>query len=189
MRAYHGTVVENLKVLKPFHSPFSNYERPCVYLTTSSALAALYIWSKPYKWLTFESGEDGTPIYIESFENSLAYFYKKVSGSIYTCKGNFISKDPVGIASAVISHELVPVSSAEIIPDAYEYILHLESKNLMKIEHFRSLTEERKSANYNMVKNAILRLKLHEGIHPLSVFVQEIFPEIWSDTLAFLKQK
>ena len=46
MVAYHGTVAEGLTELRPFASPHSNLDYPCVYLSTYKALAAIYIWNR-----------------------------------------------------------------------------------------------------------------------------------------------
>ena len=59
MTAYHGTTVRGLEVLRPFASPHSNLDYPCVYLSADKALASIYIWKHPFKWMTFEIGEDG----------------------------------------------------------------------------------------------------------------------------------
>ena len=71
MIAYHGTTVGNLRLLRPFANPHSNLSYPCVYLSTNKALASIYIWNRPYKWMTFEIREDGLPVYNESFKNGL----------------------------------------------------------------------------------------------------------------------
>ena len=43
MTAYHGTTVRGLEVLRPFASPHSNLDYPCVYLSADKALASIYI--------------------------------------------------------------------------------------------------------------------------------------------------
>ena len=58
MIAYHGTVAGGLDTLKPFANPQSNLFYSCVYLSTCKALAAIYIWKHPFKWMTFEIPED-----------------------------------------------------------------------------------------------------------------------------------
>ena len=75
MTAYHGTTVRGLEVLRPFASPHSNLDYPCVYLSADKALASIYIWKHPFKWMTFEIGEDGIPVYNESFKDGLRAFY------------------------------------------------------------------------------------------------------------------
>ena len=59
MTANHGTTVRGLEVLRPFASPHSNLDYPCVYLSADKALASIYIWKHPFKWMTFEIGEGG----------------------------------------------------------------------------------------------------------------------------------
>lgn len=181
MLAYHGTVVGNLKVLHPFASPHSNLDYPCVYLSTNEALASIYIWNRPYKWMTFEIGEDGVPVYKESFENGLEEFYKGVSGYIYTCSGDFGSDENTGIRHAVISREPVEVLAADIVEDTYARILRYEAEGLLRIDRYTDLTDEQRRKDRNMVLNAIRRLDLLKGNHPLSGFVSEKFPDLWSE--------
>lgn len=183
MLAYHGTVVGDLKVLRPFASPHSNLNYPCVYLSACKALASIYIWNKPYKWMTFEIGGDGVPVYNESFENGLIEFYKGVRGYIYTCSGAFDFDENTGIRHAVLSREPVAVSSVDIVKDAYERILWYEAEGLLKIHHYRDLTDEQRRKDRNMVLNAIRRLDLLKGEHPLSGFVSEKFPDLWREAL------
>lgn len=83
MIAYHGTTVGNLRLLRPFANPHSNLSYPCVYLSTNKALASIYIWNRPYKWMTFEIREDGLPVYNESFKNGL-------KGIVWRCQGLYL---------------------------------------------------------------------------------------------------
>ena len=71
MIAYHGTIIGNIDILRPFASPHSNLKYPCVYLSTNKALSAIYIWNQPYKWMTFEIQEDG----LQSTTNHLKMGY------------------------------------------------------------------------------------------------------------------
>ena len=98
MTAYHGTTVRGLEVLRPFCQPPFQSGLPCVYLSADKALASIYIWKHPFKWMTFEIGEDGIPVYNESFKDGLRAFYGGVKGVIYTCSGSFDGqkhRDPV----------------------------------------------------------------------------------------------
>ena len=181
MIAYHGSVVKNLKELKPFTNPYSNLKYPCVYLTTNQALASIYIWNHPFKWMTFEIGKDGTPIYNESFKNGLFEFYNGVQGCIYVCDSDFYFDSTIGIKSAVICKEPVKVSHVIPIENVYEYILHCEKDGTLIINHYENLSAEQKQKDRNMVLGAIKRLELLKGEHPLSIFVAQKFPELWEE--------
>lgn len=180
---YHGTTVANLNELKPFASPFSNIKTSCVYLSGNKPLAAIYIWNKPYKWMTFEIAEDGTPIYKESFQNSLKEFYDGVSGCIYTCEGEFSSDTAIGIKHAVISEIPVPITSCDIVDNAYERILQYEKAGTIIIRRFENLTQKEHDSNKRMVLNTIKRLNLLAETHPLSSFVKEKYPDLWEQSL------
>lgn len=183
MIAYHGTVVGNIDILRPFASPHSNLNYPCVYLSANKALAAIYIWNHPYKWMTFEIQEDGLPVYNESFQNGLYEFYHGVKGYIYTCESDFEVDEKTTIKCAVISKSAVPIQGVDLVEDAYERILQYEQQGLLKINHFTERSDEQKKKDKNMVMGAIQRLELWKGEHPLSGFVQEKFPAYWEETL------
>ena len=184
MLAFHGTAVRGLQALTPFANPHSNLKYPCVYLSTNRALAAVYIWNKPYKWMTFQIREDGLPVYQESFKHGLRELYGGVSGCIYTCRGDFATDDATTIRHAVVSTGPVEIESAELVDDAYELLLRLEREGLLAIEHFETLTERQRLRDRSMVSAAIERLELLRGEHPLSGFVAEHFPELWSEATA-----
>lgn len=181
MIAYHGTIVGNIDVLQPFASPASNLKYPCVYLSTNKALSAIYIWNKPYKWMTFEILEDGLPVYNESFKNGLYEFYNGVKGYIYTCEADFDVDNNTTIKCAVISKAAVPIKCVDVVENAYERILQYEQQGQLKINHFENLSNEQIEKDRSMVIGAIKGLELLKGEHPLSNFVQEKFPAYWEE--------
>ena len=183
MLAYYGTVVRNLEVLQPFANPYSNLRYPCVYLSTNQALASIYIWNRPYKWMTFEIGADGIPIYTESFLHGLYEFYNGVQGVIYTCEGDFVVDENTAIRHAVVSREPVAISSADMVENAYERILQYERDGLLKINRYKTLSDKQRRRDRNMILNAIRRENLFTGQHPLAGFVMEKFPDIWEEAL------
>lgn len=181
MTVYHGTVVKGLTTLRPFASPHSNLDYPCVYLSTDKALASIYIWKHPFKWMTFEIGADGVPVYNESFKDSLRIFYSGVEGVIYTCSGEFGRDQNTGIRHAVVSRDPVRVDTADEVPDAYKRILRYEAEGRLRIRRYEELTEGERRRVRNMVRGAIRRLDLLRGEHPLSGFVSATFPEWWEE--------
>ena len=180
MLAYHGTAVRGLQTLTPFANPHSNLKYPCVYPSTNEALASIYIWSRPYKWMTFEIHND-MPVYNESFEGCLKEFYSGVSGCIYQCDGDFETDENTTIKHAVISKSPVAIKSADLISDAYEHILRSEAEGKLIINHFATRSDEQRQRDRNMVLGAIKRLDLLRGEHILSAFVAEKFPHLWDE--------
>ena len=186
MIAYHGTIITGLEALKPFANPHSNLTYPCVYLSTNKALASIYIWEKPYKWMTFEIAEDGTPVYTESFKGALVAFYEGVRGCIYTCDGDFTVDENTTIKHAVIARSAVAVSEIDFVEDAHERILQYEQEGLLRIHRFETLTDQQKEKNRNMILGAIKRFELLKGEHILSDFAAATFPELWREAHALL---
>ena len=184
MTAYHGSAVCGLRTLTPYANPHSNLKYPCVYLSTNKALASIYIWNKPYKWMTFVIREDGMPVYEESFRGGLREFYSGVKGCIYTCEGEFETDENTAIRHAVISREPVEIVDTDPVEDAYERILQYERDGQLVIHRFEDLTEAQRRSDRSMILGAIRRLELLKGEHPLSGFVSETFPELWEEALA-----
>lgn len=181
MVAYHGTVIGNIDVLRPFANPDSNLKYPCVYLSVNKALASIYIWNRPFKWMTFEIREDGMPVYNESFANGLREFYSGVKGFIYTCDGPFQTDRNTKISPAVISKEPVPVLETDLVEDAYERILEYERDGLLIINRFETLSEAQRQKDQNMILQTIKNKNLLKGDHPMAAFVAEKFPDIWEE--------
>lgn len=179
MEYYHGTTVGDLKVLKPFAGKYSNLKEACVYFSTNKQLATVYIWNRPYKWMTFAFHKNGTPIYIESFPDSLKEFYGGVKGYIYICEGDFIEEEGIGIKYAAMSRDPVSVVDCQVVENAYELFLQYEQEGTFIINWYENLTSEQHENNRKMVMSAIKRLNLLEGKHPMSGFVQKTFPELW----------
>jgi len=179
MLCYHGTTMCGLNVLLPFESPFSILKKPLVYLSSSEALSSIYIWNRPYKWMTFEVRQDGVPVYNESFPGALLEFYGGVSGCIYACEGEFADGRESGIPHTYLSERPVPVAGCEHVPDAYEKILSYEREGRLAVNRFEALSDKRKEADERMILGAIRRLNLLAGKHPLSGFVMEKFPQLW----------
>jgi len=144
MIAYHGTAVNGLARLEPFANPHSNLSYPCVYLSTNKALASIYIWNKGFKWMTFEIGADGIPVYNESFKDGLREFYDGVQGIIYTCHGDFEMDENTTIQHSVISKSPVAIAEVDIVENAYARILQYEKQSLLVINHFETLSDEQK---------------------------------------------
>lgn len=189
MIAYHGTTVGNLETLRPFANPDSNLKYPCVYLSTSKALAAIYIWNRPFKWMTFEIQKDGIPVYNETFQNGLYEFYHGVKGYLYTCEGDFETDENTKISCAVISENPVVVKEAEVVEDAYERLLEYERQGLIKINHFEDLTDRQRRRDRNMVLREIQSLDLQRSDSLLAAFVREKFPEAWEEAREKERQK
>ena len=179
MLYYHGSPKVGLTILKPFLCADSNLKKPCVYLTSNRALAALYIWNRPFRWMNYGIREDGVPVYTESFPGALSTFYSGVRGCVYTCRGNY-TENGTGISVAVVSEEPVPVEATEPIDDAYKELLRLEDAGELVIRRYESLSEEQLEAQNTMILREIREENLlRRPESPLSLFLQERFPTLW----------
>ena len=179
MLYYHGSCKQDLKILNPFVCKDSVLKKPCVYLTTNRALASLYIWDKPFKWMNYGIGQDGVPIYTESFPQALSVFYKGLSGCMYTCRGEY-PQNGTGISSVFVSENPVPVESSEYIGDAWEELLRLEKAGALRIQRYETLSQKRLELEKRMILQEIQKENLlqHPEL-PLSQFIRERFPSLW----------
>jgi hypothetical protein len=176
---FHGSVVPGIKILEPKMNPDSNLTKPCIYFTSKKDLAVFYIWNRPFKWLTY-GFKDGMVKYTESFKDGLEYFYKGVSGYIYSVDQELIIDEKVGIQSAAISEEPVKIKNVEYISDVYEKILEENRNGEILLRRYDDLDEQEHNKNNKMVLNAIKRMNLIEEENEYSIFVKEKFPEIWN---------
>lgn len=181
VKYYHGTTAGGLSVLKPFISPHANVKEEVVYLSANKAITPLYIWKKEYMWITFHFRDDGMPVYRESYKNALKELYDGVRGYIYTCEGAFSTDNSTGIKVAVTSSVPVPIVDCEVVENAYERIIAFEKSGELIIRRYEELTEQEHESNRKMVQGAIKGLNLLDGVHPLSTFVAERFPELWEE--------
>jgi len=173
--AYHGSAITGLRELQPFARPDANLPYPCVYLATHQALAALYIWDKPYKWLNFSFAQDGGLVYTESFPGALNEFYGGLAGSIYTCEGEFEYDENARIRMAMISRVPVHVAQEERVPNALARILQHEREGLLEVRRYETLTAAQLAAEERMIFAAAKR----ERSPAMQAFMQEKFPAIW----------
>lgn len=180
---YHGTTVKDLDLLRPFASPDSNLDYECVYLSANKAIAAIYIWNKPFKWMSFDVRDDGVPVITESFPNHLAEFYDGVSGCIYTCDGDFIVDYAVGIKYAAISKAPVLIRECDFVANAYDRLLQYEKENKLIIKRYEELTQDIHEGRTKTVLKTIRNLNLLEEKHPMSQFVKQKFPDLWEQAL------
>ncbi|GHV87267.1 hypothetical protein AGMMS50255_5630 [Spirochaetia bacterium] len=178
---YHGTIVKNINELKPFQGKYSNLNYPCVYLSAKKAMAAIYIWNKPFMWMSYDIKDDGIPIITESFSNHLYEFYNGVSGCIYTCEGNFITDFAVGIKFAAVSKDPIKVKEYENVNNAYEKLLEYENKKELKIIRFNELKKENIEGRNRTILKTIKHYNLLDEKHPMAPFIKEKFPEVWEE--------
>ena len=185
MICYHGTVIPGLKELRPFSSEFTSLPDPVVYLTTSKQLALHYIWDMKrigVKMPMLKIQPDGVLIFQEMFSGALEYFYKGVSGYIYTCQGDFPMDSRVQIPFCTASDTTVPVTEYEYIEDVYAQIMRYQERGTFVYEKYESLPQWR----IDIIRGTILRFihrnqLLIKREHAASRFVMEKFPQYWKE--------
>ncbi|MDD4493337.1 MAG: hypothetical protein PHV32_03150 [Eubacteriales bacterium] len=177
MTYYHGTKVTGLFELVPINSPDTTLHKPTIYFTDSPVFAIFYIWNKPFKWMTYTFSDNGTPIYTEWFLNQLEYFYKSVSGVIYSTESSTIM--PTHMQKVFISDTAVKVDEYRYIPDVYETILEFEKANQIIIKRYETLTEAELQQIEKQIISAIHKEKLLSRDIPKTDFVKMMFPVAW----------
>jgi hypothetical protein len=177
---YHGSIVKGLIKLMPKYSEYSKLNFPCVYLTENIQIATLYIWDKPYKWMSY-GFKDGIPFYTETFENALYEFYNNINGCIYEVNGTFDTNELVGILYTTISKEPINIIKQYFVENVYEKLLKYEKEQKIIIKRYNELTEKDTKIRNKMIlaeiKNNDLKNKMED---PLSKMIREKFPEIWN---------
>jgi hypothetical protein len=191
MDFYHGTVIKDLEVLKPFASCDSNIKESCVYLTTSKQIALHYIWNCekcPSKMPMLKICDDGTLIFQEMFNNALKYFYEGLNGYIYHCIGDYEINKKAGVNFTATSKETVPINDCEYIENVYEYIMKYEKEGKFIYERYEDLPPYRhdiiRGIAYRIIKEKDL---LNNRRSPEGIFWQNKFAKYWDEAEALYK--
>ena len=178
---YHGSSVKGIRVLKPFSASHNTIKKPVVYLTPNETLALFYIWSRPYKFVTYSENEEGVVVYTEWYEDQLMDLARGVSGSIYECSddGNIYATHMNGVYNSDVP---VEVEKETPIDDLYEEILRRIDDGRVIFRTYRSLDEEEKEkiVKCDMVRAIHMERLLTPGAAGYdaakSAFVKEHFP-------------
>lgn len=183
MISYHGTQVQNIEQLKPFATRGNAISKPVICFTPNPCIALLYIWNRPYKWVTFRENENRKVIFTEHYENMLYDFYSQVNGSVYQCNGNNPDIVPTHMKGVYTSEACVPIEKKILIDNAYDEILKKESLGNI-IRRYNQLSSDDKNEIFKLTVRAIHMQKLlipsdyipkKEQAH----FVQTYFPQVW----------
>lgn len=191
MILYHGSNIENLKVLEPRQA---DYDRPYVYMTTLEIVSAFYLCNaveRPYYWFPYGFTKENVPIYHEIYPNALAEVSDGVSGCIYKVRAY---KDQVipfkNIPTAKLATEPIEVIGSIKIDNAYDYFLKCESKGLLRIGRFEDKSEQSLKNWYNMIYEYIKEKNMIANPDcSYARFVKSKFPHIWEryeNSIAYL---
>jgi len=178
---YHGSHIKGLKELLPFSKSHNTIKKEVVYLTPNDSYALFYIWGRPYKWITFESDDNGIIIFTEWFQNQLIEFYKGVSGCIYECDMNNPNIMQTHIKDVLNSEQPVPILNYQEIEDCYTEILKREEMGMVKIKRYNTLSQEELINIYNKTVKAIKMEKLLTSFPEKADFVMQKFPLAWKE--------
>lgn len=153
MTLYHGSGVQGIPILRPFPS---NHDKPYVYLTHSSILAAIYAHNpltRPNGFFSYWWGKDGLLHYDEYFENQLEEIYSGQKGYVYECEGIYPSLEKM--PWVYLSEEPVAVTNVVEIPDLYLHLLQCEKDGLLKVQRWNQVPDRQKEIWENVVKRSL----------------------------------
>ncbi len=176
MRYYHGTTVGNLEYLKPFANPDSNLKKPCIYFATKEEIAVMYIWRYPFKFLTYEYDEQGNVFYYEWFEGGIEYFYRGLSGYVYSVVGEFDHDENIKIKYAAISETEAQVEGVTCIKDVAEKLFEYDKLGKIKIVRYADLAKEKRERHQWILAKKYV--KYEDPSHPFRRLVEDKFPEV-----------
>jgi hypothetical protein len=185
MDFYHGSVVKELTVLKPFDSGRNNINEPCVYLTLNKQMALHYIWDVnrfPAKIPLLDVRKDGVLVFQEMWSGALEYLYKGLSGCIYHCIGSYELITSNGVHSRAISKNEVEIKDYEFIGDVYEQIIEYEKYGLYIVEKYEELPQYKHDAIRGWVMRWIKSTNcIRDKDSFYSKFYQDRYPTYWKE--------
>ncbi|MBO5274386.1 MAG: hypothetical protein J6I45_07215 [Clostridia bacterium] len=184
MKLYHGTQIQNIEQLKPFATRGNAISKPVICFTPNPCIALLYIWDRPYKWVTFSENENGKLIFTEHYENMLYDFYNKINGSIYECDGDNPDITPTHMKGVYTSEVPIPVETETKIDNVYDEILKQESLGNIIVQRYDQLSVDDKKEIFKITVRAIHMQKLlipsdYVPKQEQACFVQMHFPQAW----------
>ena len=182
---YHGSAVTGIKTLLPYSKAHNTIKTPVVYLTPNETLALFYIWTRPYKFVTFNENDQGTVVYTEWYENQFSDLVKGLSGSIYECVDdtNIYSTHIAGVYNSIVP---VNVSKETVIDDVFKEIRKRIADGRVILRSYGSLDKEEKEkiVERDMVRSIhqqrLLNSETSAYNAAYSAFVKEHFPLSWS---------
>ena len=178
MMLYHGSATPGLTRLIPFQS---NHDRPYVYLTHSSALAALYAhnpMTRPNGWFTYRWDGEGRLHYDEYFPGQLAALYQGQTGCVYAAEAQLPAMEKM--PWIYLSETPVQVIDCRVIPDLLAHLLSLEAQGALVIHRYETLSDGARESFRRIVRREIDKNALRE--HPESeyaMFLRRYMPEVW----------
>ena len=184
MVLYHGTHVQNIKILKPFATRGNAISKPVICFTPNFCMALLYIWNRSYKWVTFNENRDGRIVFTEHYDNMLYDFYNQVSGSIYECDGNNADIQPTHMKGVFVSEKTIGVEKEIIVPSVYDEVIKQESLGNVVVRIYNQLPSEEKN---EISKTTVRAIHMQKLLTPsdfapkkeLAAFVRSHFSTEW----------
>lgn len=183
MVLFHGSKTADIKVLEP---RIADHEKPYVYLSTSEAVAAIYLCSaveKPYYWFPYGFNENGIPVYHELYPNALREISECVKGYIYTVEADENQLIPFkNIPCARLSEKPLSISGCVEIQDAYELYLKYEREGKMRISRFENKTPEQLRAWYDMLISYLDEKDMKRNPScSYARYIKSKLPQVWEE--------
>lgn len=151
---FHASPVAGLSLLTPH---VSNHGQSLLYLSQKRENVLVYLsnavekhcrenqfcWNGPWrKWGPYGFTKEGIMQLEEYYPNALEEVYKGVSGVIYSVAETDDCHPLAEIRDVYVSVSAVPVTSCEMIPDAYEAILKAEAEGKLVLKRYHQLSSK-----------------------------------------------
>lgn len=177
MILYHGSSIPGIQRLRPFSS---NHDKPYVYLTYSSILAALYAhnpMTRPNGFFTYWWGRDGVLRYDEYFEDQLERVYAGKRGFVYQCEGEYPQLEQM--PWVYLAETEVAVNSCVEIPDLYVQLLQYEQDGLLIVRRWRDASEKQREIWENVVRRSLTETDLTTPVgQEYAEYIRVHFPNL-----------
>ncbi len=181
MPFYHGSPIGGLNELKPF---LSEHGKPYIYFSSSPIVALLYAEKpvpKPFSFYPYGFDKNGAVVYSEYFENAFFRLYNGKVGYLYECAHLENADNPTRINCAFTCSEPIKIGKVTEVPNLYTYFKEQESKGTFLIKQRGEVSEKEMQFVLDELKKDIQSYDLMRfPKHPMSVFIQEHFPDVWN---------
>lgn len=181
MSFYHGSPIGGLDELKPF---LSEHGKPYIYFSSNPIVALLYAVKpvpKPFSFYPYGFDKNGAVVYSEYFENAFFHLYSGKVGYLYECTHLENTDNPTNINCAYTCNEPIKISKVTEISNLYTYFTEQESKGAFRVKQREEISEKEMQFVLDELKKEIINNELMKlPKHPMSVFIQEHFPDVWN---------
>jgi hypothetical protein len=180
---YHSSKISGLKTIEP---RVSTHGQPWIYAMEKPEYCLMFMGN--HSDLVNQTGfSNGLPFIAERFEGSLEYAYENTKGSIYTLDGADFKSGMTTFSPEFVCGHTCQVIAEEVIDNALQAVLKLESEGKIKIFKYGSAISWMPADKSDLIEKVVGWAKSPES--KILEEVKKFHPDILDEVMRRLKNK